>query len=123
MKRSVRNLCRNADGAVAPTIALSLLALIAVGGIAFDYARLASMDTELQNAADQAALAAASQLDGETNACSRAAAAARTMITNLTLMANDSTSELVVIANEPACDAVGNVRFYQNVTKTQAATS
>ena len=29
MKRSVRNCCRNADGAVAPTVALSLFALIA----------------------------------------------------------------------------------------------
>jgi len=38
--------------------------LIAAGGIAFDYARLAAMDTELQQAADQAALAAVTQLDG-----------------------------------------------------------
>ena len=38
------------EGAVAPTIALSLSALIAVGGIAFDYARMASLDTELQDA-------------------------------------------------------------------------
>jgi Flp pilus assembly protein TadG len=123
MMRSLRRLSQNSDGAVAPTIALSLLALIAVGGIAFDYARLASMDTELQNAADQAALAAASQLDGETGACSRAAAAARTMITNLTYMANDSAAKAIVIANEPSCDAVGNVRFYQNITKTTAATN
>lgn len=123
MRRAVRDLCRNAEGAVAPTIALSLLGLIAVGGIAFDYARMASMDTELQNAADQAALAGASQLDGDVGACSRAAAAARTMITNLTLMANDGAANAVVIANEPACDAIGNVRFYQNATKTQAATS
>ena len=47
------------SAAVAPTVALSLFALIGAGGIAFDYARLASLDTELQNAADQAALAAA----------------------------------------------------------------
>jgi len=123
MKRSVRTLCRNADGAVAPTIALSLLALVAFGGVAFDYARMASMDTELQNAADQAALAAASQLDGETGACSRAAAAARDMISNRTYMSNDPGSMAITIANEPACDALGNVRFYQNITKTQAATT
>lgn len=123
MKRPVRNLRRNADGAVAPTIALSLFGLIAVGGIAFDYARMASMDTELQSAADQAALAAASQLDGELNACQRAADAARIMITNLTLMANDGASNAVVIANEPACDAIGNVRFYQESDKFPAATS
>lgn len=111
-------------GAVAPTIALSLIALIAVGGVAFDYSRMASMDTELQNAADQAALAAASQLDGKAGACARAAAAARNMITNRTLMANEPASNTaIIIANEPGCDAAGNVRFYQNITKTTAATS
>ena len=76
MRRSTPGLFRSTSGAVAPTVALSLFGLVAAGGIAFDYARMASMDTELQNAADQATLAAASQLDGETGACSRAAAAA-----------------------------------------------
>ena len=123
MQEPASRLIADRGGAVAPTIALSLFALIAMGGVAFDYARMASMDTELQNAADQAALAAASQLDGETNACSRAAAAASTMITNLTFMSNDSGSNAVVIANEPGCDATGTVRFYQNKAKTQAATS
>ena len=47
---------RRQRGAVASTVALSLFALIAIGGVAFDYARMASLDTELQNAADQAAL-------------------------------------------------------------------
>src|ERR1044072_5729612 len=89
MKRSVRNLWRNADGAVAPTVAISLTALIAAGGIAFDFARLASMGNELQNAADQAALAGASQLDGEPGACARAAAAARGLLINNTLFANE----------------------------------
>ncbi len=122
MMRSVWSLSRNTDGAVAPTIALSLVALIAMGGVAFDYARMASMDTELQNAADQAALAAASQLDGKPGACARAAAAARAMITNLTYMANDGGSNAIVIANEPGCDATGNVRFYQEKDKSPAAT-
>ena len=55
----IRRLLQSTKGSVAPTVALSLVGLVAAGGIAFDYARLASMDTELQNAADQAALAAA----------------------------------------------------------------
>ncbi|WP_336957788.1 pilus assembly protein TadG-related protein [Sphingobium aquiterrae] len=76
-------------GAVAPTVALSLFALIAVGGIAFDYARLAGMDSELQSAADQAALAAATQLDGKSTAITRATAAAQTLIQNSTVFAND----------------------------------
>ena len=64
MKRSIVRVGADQRGAVAPLIAVALFALIAVAGIAFDYARVAGMDTELQSAADQAALAAASQLDG-----------------------------------------------------------
>src|SRR5258705_5903822 len=85
---SGRRLLRNSDGAVAPTIALSLVALIAAGGLAFDYARMATMHTELQDAADQAALAAATQLDGQPGACARAAAAAADLLTNKTYFAS-----------------------------------
>ncbi|HEX6660872.1 MAG TPA: pilus assembly protein TadG-related protein [Sphingomicrobium sp.] len=118
-------LLKNSDGAVAPTIALSLVGLIAVGGIAFDYSRLASMDTELQTAADQATLAAAAQLDGEAGACSRAANAAVSMLVNETRMANDGnvSGRQVTIPLETACDATGQVRFWQNITKTTAATT
>lgn len=111
------------NGAVAPTVALSLFALIAAGGIAFDYARLAGMDSELQTAADQAALAAASQLDGRANACSRAASAASALIRNDTRFANDNGGLAVTIANETACDATGSIRFYQTKDKSSAADS
>src|SRR6187551_632300 len=89
MMRLVRALWRNVDGAVAPTVALSLTALLAAGGIAFDYAHLASMDTELQNAADQAALAAATQLDGSNGSRARATAAAQQLLNNKTRFASD----------------------------------
>ncbi len=74
--RAKSAILRNESGAIAPTFALSLFALVAVGGIGFDYARLAAMDSELQNAADQAALAAVGQLDGQPGACLRASGAA-----------------------------------------------
>ena len=64
---------RNESGATAALYALALPALVAVAGVGFDYARLAGLDSELQNAADQAALAAVTQLDGQTGACARAA--------------------------------------------------
>ena len=89
MGRSVRGFWRNSEGSVAPTVALSLIGLIVMGGVAFDYAQLAAMDTELQQAADQAALAAATQLDGKPNAITRAQAAAQSMITNVTKFADD----------------------------------
>ena len=124
-----RSLWRNVDGAVAPTVAFSLTALIAAGGIAFDYSRMATMDTELQTAADQAALAAAAQLDGGSNACQRAVAAAQSMVANQTLMANDNQGTPVTIANPGVCNndgsitysASASIRFYQDVNKTTPA--
>ena len=84
-------------GAVAPLLGLSLFALIGMGGIAFDYSRMASMDTELQNAADQAALAAATQLDGEAGSRARAISAARNLIENLTDFANDGGDDAITV--------------------------
>src|SRR3982750_4098701 len=95
-------LLRSDRAAVAPTVALSLFGLIAIGGVAFDYARLAAMDTELQQAADQAALAAATQLDRSTGSRARAAAAIQNpgtnrLASNLTRFAKaDPTSGLSV---------------------------
>ena len=125
MRRIPWNLLRNEQGSVAPTVALSLVALIGVGGLAFDYARLATMDTELQNAADHAALAGASQLDKKTGACARANAAVQTLVTNRTLFANDGNQSgmAVTIPSEATCDATGSVRFYQDKAKTQPATT
>ena len=125
MLEPASRLVSDTKGAVTATVALSLFALIAAGGIAFDYARLATLDTELQSAADQAALAAASQLDQDPGACARAAAAAANLIQNRTLMANDSaasTAPAIIIANESTCDATGMIRFWQNKAKTQPAT-
>jgi Flp pilus assembly protein TadG len=95
---------------------MSLFALIAAGGIAFDYSRVASMDTELQDAADQAALAAATQLDGQTGACVRAAAAASSLLTNKTLFANEGTGINVAVPTSGVTDCTGNasIKFYQS---------
>ena len=89
-----RTLARSADGAVAPLVALSLFALVGMGGLAFDYARLATLDTELQQAADQAALAAATQLDRSDGARQRARDSIQSNVKdrlaeNLTRLAND----------------------------------
>jgi len=122
MSASGKGFWLNDSGATAALYALALPALVAVAGVGFDYARLAGMDSELQNAADQAALAGVAQLDGKTNACSRAAAAASSLV-NRTLLANDSAGLTVAVANESACDATGIIRFWQNEAATTAATS
>lgn len=110
MRRAWSRLKHNNRGAVAPTVALSMIALIASGGIAFDYAHLAALDTELQDAADQAGLAAASQLDGQPNAQVRATAAAQSLVRNLALFASDNSS----VATDPRKVEIATLTFYQS---------
>ena len=129
--RQLSRLWDDRSGAVAPTVALSLIGLIAAGGIAFDYAHMATLDTELQQAADQAALAAASQLDGEDGACARAVDAAQDLLSNQTLLANDGRGLAVTIADSGVCtsdtvitdDADASIRFFQNKLATIPATT
>ncbi len=109
------------SGAVAATYAMALTALIVIAGVGFDYGRLATMDSELQNGADQAALAGATQLDGKSGACSRAATAAVSLVTNTTVLANSANT--ITVTSETACDATGTVKFWQNKEGTTAATS
>lgn len=118
MRRQLFGAGGDRSAAVAPTVALSLFALIGAAGIAFDYARLASLDTELQNAADQAALAAATQLDAEPGACARAAAAAAGLLSNETVFANEASARAITVTNESACDATGVIQFYQSYDQT-----
>jgi len=127
MIRSIRSLWGKSDGAVAPTVALSLFALIAAGGIAFDYAHMASLDTEMQSAADQAALAAATQLDGTDGAIQRATAAANSLLTNRTLFASDpsASGSAVTVANltfyPTATDAENDTNGFTNVANFETA--
>lgn len=136
-QRNLLSLLKDTSAAVAPTVALSLFGLIAAGGLAFDYARMASLDTELQNAADQAALAAASQLDGKVNARARALSAAQTLVVNQTRFANDSNASGRTItvptlvfyqsydadADTPGAlaDTDANAKFVQVTTGTREA--
>jgi hypothetical protein len=105
----------NQQGAVAVLYALALPALVAVAGVGFDYSRLAGMDTELQNAADQAALAGVTQLDGADGACERAASAASSLVLNKSLLSNDGKGLTISVPDESACDTIGVVRFWASV--------
>lgn len=102
------------SAAVAPTVALSLFLLIGTGGVAFDFARMADLDSELQNAADQAALAAATQLDQETRAMQRATAAAQGLIENYTLVASGGGGKAITIPG---------VFFYNSKANAEADTN
>lgn len=114
------------------TVALSLTALIGVGGIAFDYARLAGLHTELQQAADQAALAAASQLDRQSDAITRAnnsiqsATNTDRLAANYTRFANDSKGSTVNLTtvycsafDDAKADSAGACTVSTDPTKAQ----
>jgi Flp pilus assembly protein TadG len=75
-KGFLRSFRSDESGAVAPLYALMLFGLIGIGGVGFDYGRMMAMDSELQSAADAAALAAATQLNGQSDAMNVAMAAA-----------------------------------------------
>lgn len=100
MKRGViRSSCRDDRGAVGPMYAIAMFALVAIAGVAFDYGRMATAQSELQNAADQAALAAATQLDGTSGAMDRAKNAARNYFYNISRTADDDKGWQITIAD------------------------
>ncbi|TNE46748.1 MAG: hypothetical protein EP341_09790, partial [Sphingomonadales bacterium] len=110
---------RNAEGAVAATYALALIPLVAIAGLAYDYTRLVGLDTELQNAADQAALAGASQLDRTSGSMQRAVNAIQNgLVSNTTLFANDGSPGRITIT-----DAETQIVFYNTKADAEAGTN
>jgi len=120
MHRATRQLWKSESGSVAPIVAISLFALIGAAGIGFDYTRMAAMHTELQDAADHAALAAAAQLDGKTNARTRATSSAQSLISNLALFSNDAAD---TNGRSVTMNVANAVQFYQDKARTTLATS
>lgn len=113
----IREFIGDEGGAMAAIYALALPALVAMMGIGFDYARLAAMDTELQNAADEAALAGATQLDQQSGAVANAMAAARGgLVRNTTLFANDGKGTVIAVPE-------GQIYFYATRSDAEARTN
>lgn len=125
IKLGINRFFRDQSGAVAATYALALTPLIAVAGLGLDYARMAGMDSELQNAADQAALAAATQLDGKAGACARAGNAAIGLVQNDTLIADGDNAisigtAISITANQ--CGVFPGIRFFSEYTDASTFT-
>jgi Putative Flp pilus-assembly TadE/G-like len=72
----LRGLLGHSEGAVSVYVAISSLVFLGFAGLAIDLGRLGMLQTELQNAADRTAIAAAGELDGRPNARIRAQRAA-----------------------------------------------
>src|SRR3954453_3811059 len=66
---------RSQNGAVIVTVAMAMLFLLGFMGIALDFGHLFVVKTELQTATDSCALAAAQELDGASDALTRATSA------------------------------------------------
>ncbi|MDE1918789.1 MAG: pilus assembly protein [Sphingomonadales bacterium] len=112
LRRAAACLARDERGAIAVTYALALTGLVAAAGVSFDFARMVSLSSEMHNAADQAALAAATQLDGSNSAIANATNAAKTLVVNKTLLANDGGSRPITIAG---------LKFYATYADAEAS--
>ena len=78
---SLRKFGRDECGTVLVQFTIYLVAILGMMGLALDGARLILVHNNLQELADAAALAAAAQLDGATDALTRADTAARSLTT------------------------------------------
>ncbi len=103
VKRPLSRLWEAREGAVAIYVAFVSVVMIGFGALVVDAGRVYTLQTELQNAADAAALAGAAELDRTSDSITRAQMAAKTaLVKNLQTFA--SGGQDVVIKNS-------NIRF------------
>lgn len=93
----LRRLLRDQTGIAVPYVALTIGAIVGMAGLALDVGRLVTTDTQAQAAADAAALAAASQLDRNSDAITRATAAAATVVNQQTYADGGATVDMASI--------------------------
>lgn len=105
--RILVDFARDRSAAIAPMYAMALFGLIMIAGVGWDYSRLMTMDSELQNAADQAALAAATQLTGVTGARTAAQNAANDFLAT----AGSEWANETKLANDQGGRTVGGLTF------------
>lgn len=110
--RTLVSLGREESGVVAVILALMLAAIFGMMALAVDLGRAWNLQTELQNAADAASLAGATQLDNKPGAIARARLAAETSVNALAgngqRFATDRGSRTVVITGT-------DIRFLQSL--------
>jgi Flp pilus assembly protein TadG len=80
MLRNIQRFKADEDGGVLVFIAVCLVVIVGMAAITFDLGRLAATQGDLQAYADHVALAAAGELDGSSDAITRATNAASAMI-------------------------------------------
>jgi len=98
LKRKGMPARRGERGVMIIWLALFLLVLIGFGSLSVDVAKLAATRTQLQNAADAAALAGASAIDSQTGVIVQPTAIARAQTTAITNKAFNDEPQPVVLA-------------------------
>ncbi len=104
------SMAHDQSGGVAIYVALIIAATFGIIGLAIDASRVMIVRSEAQAAADAAALAAASQLDGTPTAITRANGALASFVTNMQRLASDgfgpvSISQVRFLSALPGDDA------------------
>ena len=90
IRRDIRAMLNDDEGAIIVFWAVALVVLLGIVALSFDLGEKASTQSELQSYADQVALAAAGELDGKSDAITRATAAAANMIVDRQTFATGS---------------------------------
>jgi Putative Flp pilus-assembly TadE/G-like len=109
-------------GAVLPIVALAIVAVMALASLAMDVSRYQDLQTQLQNAADAFALAAAAELDGKPSVAGGPSAIDRANNAVNVLMANRNSSVFGSLASGPGGVnvTVGSITFYSALPPSDA---
>ena len=87
--RLLRTILREDGGGVAVYAAMAAITAVGAGAVAIDVGRMSVLRTQMQDAVDAAAMAAAAQLDGRTGAQNRARSVAQDTMEHSTAFAAD----------------------------------
>jgi hypothetical protein len=102
---TLARLWRDRRGAVLIYVTLTVGVMFGLGGLAIDGARLYGVHTEMQSFADHVALAAAGELDGNSDAIARAIQAANTLVADTQTFATPGPGPL----------GLEEIRFFESI--------
>jgi Flp pilus assembly protein TadG len=106
LSRFAARLWKDTDGVILPYATVMLSLFVGMAALAIDGSRYMSLQTQLQKAADAAAIAAAEELDRLSTSTNRAYNAATSLVTNSALFAsgNVAISSVRFMSSLPASD-------------------